>query len=90
MKKPIKPPVVSVERFVPLTMSLADKIQKANDNMGVYTILVNRKHTLAHVVIKGEDMYMRVPIKAKKLMRESDQTVEAYFMVRLHGYLMQF
>ena len=52
IKHPMKRNLASVERFVNLTMSLADKIAKANKNMGKYKIFVNKKHTLAHVVVK--------------------------------------
>ena len=86
----LKPDIYSVERFVALTIPLAEKMERANANMGKYTIFVNRKHTLAHVCIKNEDMYLRVPIKAKRLHRESDGIVQVYFAVRLHLYLMEF
>ena len=86
----IRKNLASVERFINLTMSLQDKIAKANENMGRYTVFVNKKHTLAHVCIKGDDMYMRVPIKAKKLHKEPDGVVEAYFAVRLHLHLVGF
>lgn len=84
------PLVIAVQRFFPLTTSLAEKIEITNKNVGRYTVFVNRKHTLAHVVCKGDDMYMRVPIKAKNLHREPNHVVEIYFTARLRQYLIGF
>lgn len=82
--------IFSVERFMNLTMPLSEKVEIANQKMGRYTVLVNRKHTLAHVIVKGDDMYVRVPIRAKKLHLEKDHVVTAYFAVRLNALLVGF
>lgn len=86
----IRPLIVALERFTNLTIPAQDKINKASENAAKYTIFVNRKHTLAHVVFKGQDMWVRVPIKAKGLHKVEDAVLAAYFDVRLKGWLINF
>jgi hypothetical protein len=80
---------ISIVRFYALSGAgvMQDKIDRANNNMGKYTIFINKKHTLAHIVPKGSDISTRVPIRAK-LMKESDTTVEAYLYIKLVPYLV--
>ena len=84
-----RPLIVAVERFYRLTASLADKMEKANANVAKYTVFVNKKHTLAHLLFKEDDVLVRIPVKAK-LIKEPDHVVEAYLSVRLGAYLHDF
>ena len=85
-RRPIR---ISMVRFYALSGEgvAADKTEKANANMGKYTIFVNKAHTLAHIVPKRTNIITRVPIHAR-LRKESDKVVEAYLYIRCAPYLV--
>ena len=93
MQKPklnkTKPFIASLQRFTSLTMRLIDKMEITDCNMGKCTIFINKKHTLAHVLFKSDDVLMRVPIKAR-LLREPDHVVQTYMSIRLAKHLNDF
>jgi len=84
-----RPFIASLQRFTNLTMNLRDKMEITDANMGKCTIFINKKHTLAHVLFKSDDVLMRVPIKAK-LLREPDAVVQTYMSIRLEKHLQEF
>lgn len=86
-----RPLVIAIERGYALNCKGQDKIEKANENMGKFTIFINKRHTLAHIVAKGETFWVRVPLaSAKTLITASDKAVEIYFVARLSKYLVGF
>ena len=86
-----RPLVITIERGFALNGKAEEKIEKANANMGKYTIFINRKHNLAHILAKGENFWMRVPIASGKMLAvASDKDVEVYFVARLTKYLVGF
>jgi len=86
-----RPLIIAIERGYALNGKSQEKVEKADANMGKYTIFINKKHNLAHIVAKGENFWIRVPIMAyKSLIVASDQAVEIYFVARLTKYLVGF
>ena len=79
---------IAIERSIALNTGKDERIERANTNVARYTIFINKKHTLAHIIPKGDEIWVRVPIRAKKLIKESDFTVELYFQVRMGSYLL--